>query len=162
MADQEAWMELSDLYINQQEWNKAAFCVEELILHSPFNHLYLQRYAEIKYTQVSQFFFFSIFQKMNLLKKINFQGGYENLEMARSYYSQAAKLNPTNVRALYGLFLVSNLPKSQLLKNISMMSRVKHFSVSTCRLRFTWHHLQNALLKRRRRVSNWENGLQTN
>lgn len=52
MADQEAWMELCDLYISQQEWNKAAFCVEELMLHSPFNHLYLQRYAEIKYTQV--------------------------------------------------------------------------------------------------------------
>jgi len=86
MADQEAWMELSDLYISQQEWNKAAFCVEELILHSPFNHLYLQRYAEIKYTQ----------------------GGYENLEMARSYYAQAAKLNPGNVRALYGLIMTSH------------------------------------------------------
>nr|SVE77226.1 EOG090X0CGE [Daphnia lumholtzi]SVE78467.1 EOG090X0CGE [Daphnia lumholtzi] len=85
MADQEAWMELSDLYISQQEWNKAAFCVEELMLHSPFNHLYLQRYAEIKYTQ----------------------GGYENLEVARSYYAQAAKLNPNNVRALYGLLLTS-------------------------------------------------------
>lgn len=85
MADQEAWLELCDLYISQQEWNKAAFCVEELMLHSPFNHLYLQRYAEIKYTQ----------------------GGYENLEVARSYYSQAAKLNPNNVRALYGLMLTS-------------------------------------------------------
>nr|CAG4648206.1 EOG090X0CGE [Moina brachiata]SVE93234.1 EOG090X0CGE [Moina brachiata] len=86
MADQEAWLELADLYISQQEWNKAAFCVEELILHSPFNHLYLQRYAEIKYTQ----------------------GGFENLEMARSYYAQAAKLNPKNVRALYGLILTSS------------------------------------------------------
>nr|SVE75359.1 EOG090X0CGE [Daphnia dolichocephala] len=85
MADQEAWMELCDLYINQQEWNKASFCVEELMLHSPFNHLYLQRYAEIKYTQ----------------------GGYENLEVARSYYAQAAKLNPNNVRALYGLLLTA-------------------------------------------------------
>lgn len=85
MADQEAWMELSDLYISQQDWNKAAFCVEELMLHSPFNHLYLQRYAEIKYTQ----------------------GGYENLELAKSYYAQAAKLNPSNVRALYGLLLTS-------------------------------------------------------
>nr|CAG4646537.1 EOG090X0CGE [Macrothrix elegans] len=85
MADQEAWLELSDLYISQQEWNKAAFCVEELLLHSPFNHLYLQRYAEIKYTQ----------------------GGFENLEIARSYYAQAAKMNSSNVRALYGLILTS-------------------------------------------------------
>ena len=52
MADQEAWMELCDLYISQQEWNKASFCIEELMLHNPFNHLYMQRYAEIKYTQV--------------------------------------------------------------------------------------------------------------
>lgn len=44
--------------------------------------------------------------------------------MARSYYAQAAKLNPKNVRALYGLILVSPLywirvvlrclPKSQV------------------------------------------------
>lgn len=55
MSDQEAWMELTDLYISQQEWNKAAFCVEELLLHNPNNHLYLQRYAEIKYTHVSNY-----------------------------------------------------------------------------------------------------------
>nr|CAG4641164.1 EOG090X0CGE [Eulimnadia texana] len=83
MADQEAWQELCDLYISQQDWTKAAFCMEELLLHSPHNHLYLQRLAEIKYTQ----------------------GGYENLEIARSYYSQAAKLNAGNVRALYGIVL---------------------------------------------------------
>jgi ER membrane protein complex subunit 2 len=59
MADQEAWLELADLYISQQDWNKAAFCLEELILHNPNNHLYLQRYAEIKYTQVR------LFQLMN-------------------------------------------------------------------------------------------------
>ena len=29
--------------------------------------------------------------------------------MARTYYAQAAKLNPKNVRALYGLILVSPL-----------------------------------------------------
>ena len=52
MADQEAWMELCDLYISQQKWNKTSFCNEELMLHNPFNHLYMQRYAEIKYTQV--------------------------------------------------------------------------------------------------------------
>lgn len=29
----------------------------------------------------------------------------ENIEIARTYYSQAIKLNPHNLRALYGLFL---------------------------------------------------------
>lgn len=84
MADVEAWQELSELYITEQDFNKAAFCVEELILHNPHNHLLHQRYADIKYTQ----------------------GGVENLETARSYYSQALKINPKNMRALYGLYLV--------------------------------------------------------
>lgn len=84
MADVEAWQELSELYIIEQDFNKAAFCLEELILHNPHNHLLHQRYADIKYTQ----------------------GGLENIELARSYYCQALKLNPKNIRALYGLYLV--------------------------------------------------------
>ncbi|VDI77143.1 Hypothetical predicted protein [Mytilus galloprovincialis] len=32
-------------------------------------------------------------------------GDPESMAMARSYYAQAIKLNPKNVRALYGLFL---------------------------------------------------------
>ena len=43
MADGEAWMELSDLYILEQDYAKAAFCCEELILQHPHNHLYYQR-----------------------------------------------------------------------------------------------------------------------
>ncbi|RZB40891.1 ER membrane protein complex subunit 2 [Asbolus verrucosus] len=85
MADFEGWQELSELYINEQDFSKAAFCVEELILHKPHNHLLHQRYADIKYTQ----------------------GGLENIELARSYYCQALKLNPKNMRALYGLYLAT-------------------------------------------------------
>ena len=44
MADGEAWMELCDLYILEQDYAKAAFCCEELILQHPHNHLYYQRY----------------------------------------------------------------------------------------------------------------------
>ena len=43
------------------------------------------RYAEIRYTQ----------------------GGFENIEMAKTYYSKAVTCNPNNIRALYGLLLVS-------------------------------------------------------
>ncbi|XP_060524466.1 ER membrane protein complex subunit 2-like [Cylas formicarius] len=85
MADMEAWQELGDLYIGEQDFNKAAFCIEELILHNPHNHLLHQRYADVKYTQ----------------------GGAENLELARAYYSQALKINPKNMRALYGLYLTA-------------------------------------------------------
>lgn len=93
MTDLEAWQELSELYITELDFSKAAFCVEELILHNPHNHLLHQRYADIKYSQ----------------------GGAENLEIARTYYFQALKLNPKNIRALYGVYLVkfnTKCPKS--------------------------------------------------
>uniref|UniRef100_A0A1B6GJS2 ER membrane protein complex subunit 2 n=2 Tax=Proconiini TaxID=565685 RepID=A0A1B6GJS2_9HEMI len=83
MVDQEAWQELCELYLSEQDYARAAFCMEELILHNPHSHLLHQRLAEIKYTQ----------------------GGFENLELARSHYCMAIKLNPNNMRALYGLFL---------------------------------------------------------
>ncbi|XP_076245638.1 ER membrane protein complex subunit 2-A isoform X2 [Calliopsis andreniformis] len=86
MSDQEAWHELCDLYLQEQEYSKAAFCMEELILHNPHSHLIYQRYAEIKYSQ----------------------GGFENMELAKAYFCQAAKLNPNNIRALYGLLLATN------------------------------------------------------
>merc|ERR1711874_521641 len=50
MSDQEAWMELCDLYIQEQEYGKAAFCCEEVLLQNPHNHLYHQRQADIRYT----------------------------------------------------------------------------------------------------------------
>lgn len=86
MSDQEAWMELCDLYILEQDYAKAAFCCEEVLLHNPHNHLYHQRQAEIRYTW----------------------GGYEQLELAKHYYSQAIKLAPSNMRALYGLLLTTS------------------------------------------------------
>lgn len=83
MTDYESWNELCDLYLAQHDYTSAAFCVEELIMSNPHNHLYHQKYAEIRYTQ----------------------GGNDNFELARSYFAQAVKLNPNNLRALYGLFL---------------------------------------------------------
>ncbi|KAJ8674756.1 hypothetical protein QAD02_010542 [Eretmocerus hayati] len=86
MSDQEAWHELCDLYLQEQEYGKAAVCMEELILHNPHNHLLHQRYAEIKYSQ----------------------GGFDNMLLAKAYFCQAIKLNPNNLRALYGLLLTVN------------------------------------------------------
>lgn len=85
MVDQDAWQELCELYLAEQEYAKAAFCMEELILHNPHNHMFHQRLAEIKYTQ----------------------GGFENMEIARAYFCQSYKLNNKNIRSLYGLFLSS-------------------------------------------------------
>lgn len=93
MMDQDAWNELCDLYLSEQEYAKAAFCMEELILQNPHNHLFHLRFAEIKYTQ----------------------GGFDNLELAMAYYCQALKLSPSNMRALFGVFLcakhISSSPK---------------------------------------------------
>uniref|UniRef100_H2YIZ8 ER membrane protein complex subunit 2 n=1 Tax=Ciona savignyi TaxID=51511 RepID=H2YIZ8_CIOSA len=81
MADNDAWLELAELYIKHLDYEKAAFCMEELLISNPFNHLYHQRYAEIKYSQ-----------------------GHR--DVARQYFAQSVKLSSnTNMRALYGLFL---------------------------------------------------------
>lgn len=82
MNDNEAWLELATLYLNDSDYAKAAYCAEELILAHPRDHLYYQFYAEIKYSQ----------------------GGRDNLDLAKSYYAEALRLNPENVRALWGLF----------------------------------------------------------
>uniref|UniRef100_A0A1A9W598 ER membrane protein complex subunit 2 n=1 Tax=Glossina brevipalpis TaxID=37001 RepID=A0A1A9W598_9MUSC len=83
MSDQEAWNELCNLYLAEGDYAKAAFCMEEVLLHNPHSHLVHQRLAEIRYTM----------------------GGMDNIELARTYYSQAIKLNPKNLRALYGFYL---------------------------------------------------------
>ncbi|KAG5856958.1 hypothetical protein ANANG_G00013420 [Anguilla anguilla] len=83
VGDQEAWHELSELYINEHDYAKAAFCLEELMMTNPHNHLYCEQYAEVKYTQ----------------------GGMENLELSRKYFAQALKLNNRNMRALFGLYM---------------------------------------------------------
>jgi tetratricopeptide (TPR) repeat protein len=91
MNDQEAWMELSDIYIQEQEYHKAAFCLEELILLNPHNTLYHTRLGEIYYTMSTG----------------------DSLDLARSYFAQAIKLNPNNLRGLYGLFLSTTHPASK-------------------------------------------------
>ena len=83
MNDTEAWSELCDLYIQEQEYTKAAFCMEELILSNPHNYVYYLKYAEIQYTI----------------------GSTESIELAKSYFSQAYKLNSNSIRALYGVYL---------------------------------------------------------
>ncbi|XP_012286223.1 ER membrane protein complex subunit 2-like [Orussus abietinus] len=86
VSDQEAWHELCDLYLQEHDYSKAAFCMQELILHNPHSHLIHQRYAEIRYSE----------------------GGLANIDIAKTYFCQAIKLNPNNVRALYGLLLSAN------------------------------------------------------
>uniref|UniRef100_A0A0R3RTN8 ER membrane protein complex subunit 2 n=1 Tax=Elaeophora elaphi TaxID=1147741 RepID=A0A0R3RTN8_9BILA len=83
ISDTEAWLELSDLYLQEGDHPHAAHCMEELILSNPHNSLYLRRLAEIRYTQ----------------------GGLENIELAKSYFEQAVRTNPFCSRSLYGIIL---------------------------------------------------------
>ncbi|CAJ0948151.1 unnamed protein product, partial [Mesorhabditis belari] len=81
--DSEAWLQLSELFLLESDFSKAAHCLEECLLAAPLNALYLRRLADIRYTQ----------------------GGQDNVEIAKSYYEQAYKLNPEDVRSQYGLLL---------------------------------------------------------
>ena len=47
MTDFDAWLELCDLYLQQQDYKKAEFCMEELIMSNPNNHLFYQKFAEV-------------------------------------------------------------------------------------------------------------------
>ena len=46
-ADFEAWNELCLLYLTECDYKKAAFCMEELILSNPHNHVFMSKYAEV-------------------------------------------------------------------------------------------------------------------
>ncbi|KAF6213514.1 hypothetical protein GE061_011234 [Apolygus lucorum] len=119
--DQEAWQELCDLYLIEQEYGKAAFCMEELILHNPHNHLFHERLAEIRYTQ----------------------GGFDNLESARSYYCQALKLNRNNMRALFGLYLTAySIATSQ--KCVSAKKKEAHSLMSWAMKRISQRYKETA------------------
>jgi len=84
-CDHESWLELAEIYLSEYEYEKAAFCYEELILISPSNYLYHQRYAEVRFTI----------------------GGADNFLISKMHYCQAARLsgNSSN-RALLGLVTV--------------------------------------------------------
>eukprot|EP00164_Ancoracysta_twista_P005263 GFYU01007204.1.p1 GENE.GFYU01007204.1~~GFYU01007204.1.p1 ORF type:complete len:294 (-),score=83.71 GFYU01007204.1:24-905(-) len=81
MMDKDAWLELLDLHIANQQYVLARFCAEELVLLHPQNPLYHTRLAEVMYTL----------------------GGVDNLKLARKHYSQALEFHPTYMRALLGL-----------------------------------------------------------
>jgi tetratricopeptide (TPR) repeat protein len=83
ICDYEAWLELSELYISTQCYEEAAYCLEEVLLANPHNYLHHQRYAEICYTA----------------------GGAEWYALACKHYARSIKLNPRNIRALYGYHL---------------------------------------------------------
>ena len=53
-ADETGWVELCDLYVQQQQMELAGFAMEECILIAPENHQYHTRYAEVSTEAASQ------------------------------------------------------------------------------------------------------------
>jgi len=87
MSDSDAWAELAILYLEEQMYPQAAFCVEELILCEPHNYHYYVKLAEIKFTQ----------------------GGVDNLLESLHYFSFSLELSKeANLRGFYGLCLATS------------------------------------------------------
>ncbi len=87
-GDTEAWLLLCEIYISQQLYRRAQFCMEELLLLNPMSYLYHLRYAELLYTVAS-----------------SDRGSHEQFLTARKYFAHALELKPGCARALYGLML---------------------------------------------------------
>jgi len=91
-SDVDAWLQLASIYLGVQQFKRAAFCMEELILINPMSYLFHVRYADIMYT----------------LGSADKGGGTEQFRTARKYYAHALDLKPSNnLRAVYGLLLAS-------------------------------------------------------
>ncbi|KAJ1658298.1 Inositol phosphatase SIW14 [Dispira simplex] len=76
--DQDAWLELCDLYIAKSMLPQAAFAMEELLLLQPLNHIYHQKYAELHYSM-------------------------QNYDIALKYFCRTLELCSDYLRALYGI-----------------------------------------------------------
>ena len=79
--DLEVWEELTDVYLSMQQFAKAAYCYEEVLLNTPENFWVVLRYGEMIYSA----------------------GGLEKFTLARKYFIQAFVLNPKCIRALWAL-----------------------------------------------------------
>lgn len=90
--DTEAWLELTEIYLSRQNFEKAQFCYEEILSTAPNNFMVNIKYAEILYSTA------------------NAAGGdnLDNLYLARKYFSHALAIQgerqeKSQPRALWGL-----------------------------------------------------------
>ncbi|KAF9574714.1 ER membrane complex subunit 2 [Mortierella alpina] len=86
-TDFEGWLQLADLYLGELMYAQAAFCMEEVLMLQPQNHIFHLKYAEILYTQ-------------------------DNVQLALKQFCRVVELCKDHVRGLYGIKLCT----SRLLK----------------------------------------------
>lgn len=84
--DAEVWGDLSEIYISSLNYNKAIFCLEEIILHYPNDYLVYIKIADIHCSF----------------------NNTESAQQALKYYSQSILIKPTP-RAFWGIIYVANL-----------------------------------------------------
>lgn len=86
MDDSDAWNELAEVYLTTQNYTKAVFCLEELLLHNPNNYIILLKIGDIQSSFNSN----------------------DSASTALKFYSQSALIKPTP-RAFWGILYCLNI-----------------------------------------------------
>jgi tetratricopeptide (TPR) repeat protein len=77
-VDGEAWLQLTNVYLQQNLYQQAAYCIEELILQEPFNPFYHVLHGEVCYTM-------------------------DHVKVALKAFCRAIEISDDHVRGLYGV-----------------------------------------------------------
>lgn len=116
MDDVDIWAELSDIYLLTNNYNKALFCLEEILLFFPNNYMI--------YTKIG-----------DILSSFN---NTESAQNALKYYSQSILINPS-LNAFWGIYYASNIilkynksldEKSNNLLKIAKINIMKYYENS--------------------------------
>eukprot|EP00529_Nitzschia_sp_RCC80_P029622 CAMPEP_0113502516 /NCGR_PEP_ID=MMETSP0014_2-20120614/33604_1 /TAXON_ID=2857 /ORGANISM="Nitzschia sp." /LENGTH=320 /DNA_ID=CAMNT_0000397325 /DNA_START=79 /DNA_END=1041 /DNA_ORIENTATION=+ /assembly_acc=CAM_ASM_000159 len=86
LSDVSGWYEMAKLRMSLGDWKSAAYALEQVVLGSPLDSEIHRQLAEV-YATI---------------------GSVEYLALARKHMAQALELDPTNLRAQWGLVSVSN------------------------------------------------------
>lgn len=110
-TDTEVWHELAELYIEAGSLQRAVYCFEELMVSNPRSMYHILSYAELLYST-------------------------QDFELARKYFSLAAYLDGSCLRALWGLLAVS-LALAEKDKGNEKMGQLQQFTVERLKLAYS-------------------------
>lgn len=97
-VDPDVWHELAEMYIEACSLSRAVFCFEELMINNPRSMYHILTYAELLYST-------------------------GDFDLSRKYFSLAAYLDGTCLRALWGLWAV-NIALAEKDKNKEKMEEL--------------------------------------
>lgn len=102
-TDPEVWHELAEIYIDTGSLQRASFCFEEMLVQNPRSMYHLLTYAELCYST-------------------------GDFDLSRKYFSLAAYLDGTCLRALWGLVAV-NMQLAEKDKTNEKMGQLNTFAL---------------------------------